>query len=95
MSSRRRWSSCRLGASSEDAGEQLGSRIRKAKVEKLPYILVVGDDDVASGTVGVNRRGDERPERGVALDEFVARLRSDVDERHVAPGGTAPSAGAA
>ncbi len=40
--------------------EQLGKRIRTAKLEKLPYILVVGDDDVAAGTVGVNARGSER-----------------------------------
>ena len=40
------------------AGEQLGKRIRAAKLEKLPYILVVGDDDVAAGTVGVNTAGE-------------------------------------
>ena len=39
------------------AGDPLGKRIRAAKLEKLPYILVVGDDDVAAGTVGVNRAG--------------------------------------
>jgi len=57
----------------------LGARIRKAKLEKLPYVLVVGDDDVATGTVGVNARGADRPERGVPLDEFVARLKAEVD----------------
>ena len=61
--------------------EPLGARIRKAKLEKLPYVLVVGDDDVAAGTVGVNARGAERPERGVALDDFVARLKAEVDTR--------------
>ncbi|MGQ0520110.1 MAG: threonine--tRNA ligase [Actinomycetota bacterium] len=61
--------------------EPLGSRIRRAKLEKLPYVLVVGDDDVAAGTVGVNARGGGRPERGVALDDFVARLRAEVDSR--------------
>ena len=35
-----------------DADEPLGGRIRKAKLEKLPYVLVVGDDDVDAGTVG-------------------------------------------
>jgi threonyl-tRNA synthetase len=59
------------------AGEQLGKRIRAAKLEKLPYILVVGDDDVAAGTVGVNARGSERPERDVDLEAFVERF---VDE---------------
>ncbi|HEX2849721.1 MAG TPA: threonine--tRNA ligase [Acidimicrobiales bacterium] len=62
----------------ERADEPLGARIRKAKLEKIPYILVVGDDDVANGTVGVNERGSERPERGVAEDDFVARLRHEA-----------------
>ena len=59
------------------ADDKLGARIRKAKVEKLPYVLVVGDDDVEHGTVGVNPRGDE-VERGVTVDDFVARLGADV-----------------
>jgi threonyl-tRNA synthetase len=59
------------------ADEKLGNRIRKAKVEKLPYVLVVGDDDVEHSTVGVNPRGGE-VERGVPVDEFVDRLASDV-----------------
>ncbi len=65
------------------ADEKLGGRIRKAKLLKVPYILVVGDDDVAAGTVGVNRRGSDQPERGVAVDEFVARVVREVDERLV------------
>jgi threonyl-tRNA synthetase len=52
--------------------------VRHAKLEKVPYVLVVGDDDVAGGTMGVNARGTERPERGVALSEFIERLRADV-----------------
>jgi threonyl-tRNA synthetase len=59
------------------ADEPLGSRIRKAKLEKLPYILVVGDDDVEGGTVGVNPRGGE-VERGVRVEDFVARLADEV-----------------
>ncbi|MEZ5250358.1 MAG: His/Gly/Thr/Pro-type tRNA ligase C-terminal domain-containing protein [Ilumatobacteraceae bacterium] len=34
---------------------QLGKRIRAAKLDKIPYVLVVGDDDVAHTTLGVNR----------------------------------------
>jgi threonyl-tRNA synthetase len=60
------------------AEESLGARIRKARLERLPYVLVVGDEDVAAGTAGVNARGQDRPERGVAVDELVARLRADV-----------------
>ena len=59
------------------AGDPLGKRIRAAKLEKLPYVLVVGDDDVAAGTVGVNPRGGE-VERGVELETFVARLGEEI-----------------
>ena len=62
-----------------DAEEPLGRRIRAAKLQKLPYVLVVGDDDVAHGTVGVNARGDDGDERGVPLEEFAARLSDEVD----------------
>ncbi|MEY2437529.1 MAG: threonyl-tRNA synthetase, partial [Acidimicrobiaceae bacterium] len=64
-----------------EADEPLGARIRKAKLEKLPYVLVVGDDDVDAGTVGVNARGSDRPQRGVPVDEFVERLEADVTSK--------------
>ena len=54
----------RLSAHADDG---LGKRIRNAKMEKIPYVLVVGDDDVAAKTVGVNPRGGEVV-RGVPLD---------------------------
>ncbi len=60
-----------------EASDQLGKRIRAAKLEKIPYVLVVGDDDVRQGTVGVNPRGGE-VERGVVVDDFVERLAADV-----------------
>ena len=61
-----------------DANDQLGKRIRTAKLEKLPYVLVVGDDDVAAGTVGVNPRGGD-VERGVSVEEFIERLHAEVN----------------
>jgi threonyl-tRNA synthetase len=59
------------------AADPLGKRIRSAKLEKVPYVLVVGDDDVAAGTVGVNPRGGE-VERGVDVGEFVARFAEEI-----------------
>jgi threonyl-tRNA synthetase len=58
---------------SVEASEPLGKRIRNAKVEKLPYVLVVGDDDVAATTLGVNPRGGE-VERDVPLEAFVETI---------------------
>jgi threonyl-tRNA synthetase len=68
----------------EDATEPLGSRIRKAKLEKIPYVVVVGDEDVAAGTLGINARGTNDPERGVRVGEFASRLVDEV-ARHASP----------
>src|SRR4051812_7943150 len=65
-------------AQSGGADEPLGARIRRAKLQKVPYVLVVGDDDVEHGTVGVNDRVHDRPERGVKVDDFVERLQAEV-----------------
>ena len=62
----------------EAANEPLGARIRRAKMEKIPYILVVGDDDVASGTLGINARGSNHPERGVTFGQFRSRLLDEI-----------------
>jgi threonyl-tRNA synthetase len=59
------------------AADPLGKRIRSAKLEKIPYVLVVGDDDVAAGTVGVNRRGGE-VERGIDVATFVAMFVEEI-----------------
>jgi threonyl-tRNA synthetase len=68
-------------ADCEEANEPLGARIRRAKLERIPYVLVVGADDVAAGTVGVNERGSEAPQRGVPLETFVERLAADAAHR--------------
>jgi threonyl-tRNA synthetase len=63
-----------------ESTDQLGKRIRSAKLDKIPYVLVVGDDDVANTTLGVNPRGGD-VERNVALDEFIRRITSEVAEQ--------------
>jgi threonyl-tRNA synthetase len=68
----------------DEASEPLGARIRKAKLEKIPYVLVVGDDDVASATVGINARGSNDPERGVAVATFRERLAAEI-AAHASP----------
>ena len=68
-------------AATSPAEEPLGKRVRNAKVAKVPYVLVVGDDDVANRTVGVNARGSKSPDRDVPLDAFVARLAGEVEAR--------------
>ncbi|NNC80800.1 MAG: threonine--tRNA ligase [Acidimicrobiales bacterium] len=60
------------------ANDPLGKRVRNGKVQKIPYVLVVGDDDMANDTVGVNARGVKDVERDVTVDAFTERLAADV-----------------
>jgi len=46
--------------------------------------VVVGDEDVAAGTLGINARGTNDPERGVRVGEFASRLVDEV-ARHASP----------
>ena len=73
-----------LRAEMVEADEPLGARIRKGKLEKLPYILVVGDSDVENETAGVNPRGGE-VERDVAVNEFIDRISTEVAEKAIGP----------
>ena len=65
-----------------EANDPLGKRIRSSKMEKVPYVLVVGDEDIAHRTVGVNAR-DAEVERDVNLDDFVARLNDELRSTNI------------
>jgi threonyl-tRNA synthetase len=57
--------------------EKLGYKIREAQLAKIPYAIVIGDKEVAGGTVAPRRRGGENFQP-MALDTFMERLRSEV-----------------
>ena len=73
-----------LRAEMVEADEPLGARIRKGKLEKLPYILVVGDADVENDTAGVNPRGGE-VERDVPISDFIHKILLEVTEKAAGP----------
>jgi threonyl-tRNA synthetase len=80
-----------LRAEVDVSNEKLGALIRRARLAKIPYVLVVGDQDVAAGSVGVNRRGWPDPEKGVPVETFVAEVAAEV-ERKGLPEDRAPAA---
>jgi threonyl-tRNA synthetase len=80
----RRLQDAALRAEVDDSDDTIGAKIRRNQLQKVPYMLVVGDDEVSTGTVSVRRRsGDER--RGVPVEELVEGLRDEVDGRRVEP----------
>ena len=65
------------------ADDGLGKRIRTAKLEKIPYVLVVGDEDIGARTVGVNPRGGDVV-RGVPVEDFLRDFQAEVSEAQTA-----------
>jgi threonyl-tRNA synthetase len=58
----------------DGTSETVGEKIRRALSLKVPAVLVVGDRDASAGTVGYRRYDAEHEDRGVPLEEAVARL---------------------
>lgn len=60
--------------------DTIGAKIRRHQMQKVPYMLIVGDDEAGSDTVAVRRRtGEEK--RGVGVDEFADSVVREIDER--------------
>jgi threonyl-tRNA synthetase len=57
--------------------EKIGFKIREHTLQKIPYLLVVGDKEVESGAVAVRKRGGEDL-GAMTLDDFCDHLSQDV-----------------
>jgi len=68
-----------------DARETLGSRIRNGEMEKVPYLGVMGEREVAGGTVAVRTRGTGSKQEILPRDAFRLRVRREVEGRALQP----------
>ena len=61
----------------DDRSEKIGFKIRSAQLEKIPYMILVGDKDIEAGTISVRSRknGDEG---ATTLDEFISRITVEI-----------------
>ena len=64
----------------DDHNETIGKKIRNAQLEKLPYMLIIGDKETAEGTVSVRSRKDGDT-GAVPVDAFLADILKEVAEK--------------
>jgi len=69
-----------IRAETDVANESLGKKIRDAKTEKIPYLLVVGDQEVEAKTVSVDSR-DHGKLDAMSVADFIARLAEEIKSR--------------
>ena len=63
----------------DDRSEKVGKKIRDAELEKIPYMLIVGESEAAEGTVSVRKQG-EGDVGGLTVEAFAERIRSEIAE---------------
>lgn len=66
----------------DERGEKIGYKIREARLEKIPYMLIVGANEEAEGTVSVRRRGEEGDLGAMSLEHFIEKITKEIREKH-------------
>ena len=64
----------------DDRSEKLGYKLREAQLEKVPYMLVIGDKDIENGTVSVRERK-EGDLGAMSIDDFIKRITEEVETK--------------
>ena len=65
----------------DNRGEKIGYKIREAQLQKVPYMLVIGENEVQDGTVVTVRKRDGGDQGTVKLDDFIADIQKEIADR--------------
>lgn len=65
----------------DDREEKIGYKIREAQLQKIPYMLIVGDKEVETNAVGVRARKDGDIGQ-MPIDEFICKIKAEIKEHN-------------
>ena len=65
----------------DDRNEKIGYKIREARLQKVPYMLVIGDSEVEAGTVAVRQRGENGDLGAMKTEAFIARAVEEIETK--------------
>jgi threonyl-tRNA synthetase len=64
----------------KEESETLGKKIREGEIQKIPYLLIVGEKEQAQGTLSVRQRG--KGDTGqMRLEQFLAKIQQEIEEK--------------
>ena len=78
---KRRLEESGIRAEVDDRNEKIGYKIREARLQKVPYMLIIGDNEVENGTLSVRERGENGDLGSMSADEFIERAVSEDKSR--------------
>jgi threonyl-tRNA synthetase len=64
------------------SSERMQAKIRDAQMEKIPYMLVIGDQEMEAGQVNLRKRDGQKP-GAMSVDDFVAQAKQAVEEKQL------------
>lgn len=69
-------------AAVDERNEKVGYKIREAHNMKVPYLIIVGDDEQANGTISLRGRGGEN-QSGLKMQDFVERILQEIKTKKI------------
>ena len=65
----------------DDRNEKIGYKIRQARLEKVPYMLIIGDNEVENGTLSVRERGENGDLGSMPVADFISRAVEETESK--------------
>ena len=70
-----------IRATLDSQSDKLGAKIRRAETDKVPYMLIIGAKEAEQGAVSVRSRVNKENEGSLPVEEFIARIKKEIDNR--------------
>ena len=67
----------------DDRNEKIGYKIREARLNKIPYMLIIGDNEVESGTLSVRRRGEDGDLGSMPASDFITLAKEEIENKTI------------
>ena len=67
----------------DDRNEKIGYKIREARLQKVPYMLIIGDSEVENKAVSVRRRGEDGDLGAMAFEEFMSLATEEIETKKI------------
>ena len=71
-----------IRATVDERNEKVGYKIREAHNMKIPYLIIVGDEEQANGTISLRGRGNEN-QSGLKMQDFVERILQEIKTKKI------------
>ena len=66
----------------DNSDERIGYKIRVAQLEKVPYMIILGENESANGTVSIRKRNGEET-KDLSFEDALAIIKADIDEKRI------------